>query len=151
MKIKYILAAVTISIISACGGNGDENYNNQLELNGTWVSNCYTYDDFLYVLEEYIYRNNTFELTGSVFNHSSCSGDPVSIIESAGTFTTGNTIQTSTGLEAIEITYNSISSNQESIILSIIRQDNNTFNHGVSVSGDTFPTELNFDIFLTKQ
>lgn len=140
-----------ILFLSACGGSSDEDTDDQLDLDGTWVSNCRLVGENNSSLHKVIYLNNTLETGTSTFDNRNCSEEPIDVLGSIGTFSIGNTILTSSGLDAVEVTYEFLREDEIFVLLDIIRQEGNTINIGIRNNTDTFPTELDFDIPLIRQ
>jgi len=151
MKLEKLLSIVFILFLSACGGSSDEDTDDQLDLDGTWVSNCRLVGENNSSLHKVIYLNNTLETVTSTFDNRNCSEEPIDVLETIGTFSIGNTIQTSSGLDAVEVTYEFLREDEIFVLLDIIRQEDNTINIGIQDNTDTFPTELDFDIPLIRQ
>ena len=156
MKQNVIIGFMLIVALSACGGRGGSNVTDvvntgSLELDGTWISNCYYDDEGVYTIDEFTFSGNSFEARYESFNNSSCLGSPLESDSAGGTFTVGNTIIASSGLEAVEVDF--IISYQGEIFtaLDLIRQEGDQFYYGEFNGSSSRPIDLNFDIVLVKQ
>jgi hypothetical protein len=153
MKLSSLFIVVGF-MLSACGGSNssDNEIADPLGINGKWVSNCYydaEFDD--YTLEEYTLSGYTIVADLKSFNDSSCLGVPYIQDVISGTFSSGEIITTSGGLQAIEFNATITIDNQDIEVFDLIRVDGNTFNWGVYIDGTTRPTAMDFNITYTKQ
>lgn len=151
MKIFFLL--LIISMISSCGSN-KEKISNDLDLNGSWRSNCFLVDNnSVYI--EIVYLDNTFDRTSFRFDNDSCFGEITDAANQTyntyGTFAVGNGIRTDSGLTAFEITYITNLVQIDPSYLDIIRLEGDTFNEGIRNNTNSFPTELDFNIIFTRK
>lgn len=147
MYFKIFLSVLLSVIIISCESTDD----GSLDLEGTWVSNCYMDDIDEYTVDAFVFSGNAFVTSYQTWDNSSCIGTPIYSDSGSGTFSIGSTIVTSSGLEAIEVDFNLNYHGLTFTVLDIIRRNGNEFNYGVFIGLNTRPTEIDFNIILTKQ
>lgn len=151
MHYKIGVISLFIILLSGCGGVSNKAQLTPLDLDGTWMSNCYLNSVNKYIVDVFTFSGNSFTTSYKTWENSSCSGNPISADEGFGTFTVGNTITTPSGLQATEVDFEAIFNGQTIKIMDIIRKKGNTYNYGVFIGKNTRPTDLDFHITLTKQ
>ena len=143
-----------VAFLTACGGGESDGNTNLLELDGRWVTDCLSVSGNRFEIDEIVFSGNTFETSIQVWENSSCSGDTYLSGGSSGTFTVGEIITTSSGLEAVEVDLENVVAGAEGAaleILTIFRQEGDELVGARSIELDVRPTELNFDIIFTRQ
>ena len=150
-KISAIFSFLILLCSCGGGGGGNSTVTPSLDLEGTWVSNCYLDGINEYTVDDFVFSGNTVSASYKTWDNSSCSGIPIDSDGGSGTFTVGKTMTTSSGLEAVEVDFNIIFNGQTFTVLDIITRNGNEFNYGIFNGLNTRPTELNFDVILTKQ
>jgi len=154
-NIFFTLSFFAVLSLTACKDSGSSSSDNpanidSLELDGTWASNCYQDDNNEYTIDEFSFSGNTFTASYRSYNDSSCSGDLISSESGSGTFSVGDTITTSLGVEAVEIDFRIEFQGQSIEILDLIKMDGNQFHYGLHIDEDTRPIELDYEVTLTK-
>jgi len=150
MYTRIISIFMLLLFLSACGTSNNETGNNLLDLDGTWVSNCYLDDPGEYTVDTFIFSGNNFETSYKIWNNSSCIGTHIDSDSGSGTFTVGNEVTTASGLTAIEVDFEINFNGQTFTVLDIIRQNGNEFYYGTYIGLNTRPTDLNFNVLLTR-
>ncbi len=149
MTAKCSLIILSALCLASCGG---DNSSNLLNLSGKWTSDCYLDVPNIisneHIIEEFVFSNGTFEHSTRTWTNSTCSGEENSNYIWSGTYIVGNSIITSSGLEAVEVDFDYDENGFK--WLQIIRLNGNEFNYGVFNDGIR-PVELDFWITLTKQ
>jgi len=154
--IRFCFLSVMFLIVS-CGGGGSNNDVSSdsqidLELDGTWVSNCYfDSDDGEYIIDTFVFLESSVVASFNAYNNSSCSNGPILSGNGSGIFSVGNEIDTEGGLEAFEIDFNIVILGHEVHHLDIIRVNGDEFNFGIATDDEARPTQIDFDITFTIQ
>ncbi len=154
MFYKSLTVFFSAILLTACGGGESDGDTNLLELEGRWVTGCLSVSGNRFEIDEFIFSGNTFETSIQVWENSSCSGDTFLSGGSSGTFTVGEVITTSSGLEAVEVDLENVVAGAEGAaleILTIFRQEGDELVGARSIDLDVRPTELNFDVIFTRQ
>jgi hypothetical protein len=152
MIYRSIFVVLFITMLTACSSGGNDDVSDPLGINGFWLSNCYYDEEFEdYTIDEYTFASYTVVAYFESFYDSSCSGTPYTEGEASGSFSLGETITTSGGVEAVEFNAKATIDNQVIEAFDLIRVDGNTFNWGVSIDGTIRPTAIDFNITYTKQ
>jgi len=151
--MKYIRTLIILisAMLISCEESGDNSNSAHLDLEGAWVSNCYMDDINEYTVDVFTFSGNTFVTSFQTWDNSTCTGLPMISDSGSGTFSVGRTIVMSSGLEAVEVDFMLNYNGLKFTVLDIIRKDGNTFNYGVYLGLNTRPTEIDFNIVLTKQ
>jgi len=150
MYLKIICSLIITISLCSCESSGDASSTSNLDLDGTWVSNCYLDDFDEYTIDVFVFSGSTFETSYKTWDNSTCTGTPMFADSASGAFTVGKTITTASGLEATEVDFTVSYYGQTFLVLDIIRKNGDEFNYGVYLGLNTRPTELDFNIVLSK-
>ena len=161
MKGSLFEQSLTIALIStllvACGGGGGSTSDsgssatyNALELNGTWVSNCY-FDDGVYTIDQFTFSDSAAEISYRSYNDSTCSGAAVDQDSLEPTYTLGRAVRTTSGHNAVEIDYNIVHQGDTFTVYDLISQSDDTFYYGQPTDTPVRPRDIDMDIVMAKQ
>ncbi len=151
MKFKYFLTSFLVLGLTACGSSDDEPVGDPLGLNGSWISNCYLGNFSESIIDTFDYSGLNFSSTSKVYPNSTCSGSPKSTDAVTGKIEIGNEITTGSGLTATEVKFTFELRGSTLEVHDIISLTGDEYLFGVFDTGEVYPTELDFDIILSRQ
>jgi len=155
MFIKVLVLIASILLLS-CEATEEVSETGLPELEGTWLSSCSLNIYSEYVTHELVFLNNTLNTTTLYFDNSSCSGSPIDLDDSYGTYVVGDAITTPLGYDVLEFDYTVVITNASSPFtltsLDIIYIDSNQIYLGEGNGGVfTRPIEIDFNHPFIKQ
>ena len=145
-------------LIIILGCEESSNSNPVLDINGSWVSLCGPLgsDDDSFVADEYLIYVRTFNI-GSLSILATIYSDPDCVNETGetstlvGSYSIGESIISSSGLDVYEINLTTTIQNVESTRLDIVRRDDNKLYFGASMPENSRPIDLDFANIYTLQ
>jgi hypothetical protein len=151
MKIRFYIFFILVLIASCSGDSDSPDLNNPVDLDGHWISNCYLDDDDYYKIDEFIFNGNTFETSYQTWDNENCEGDPVDSDSGEGTFSVGDLITTPSSIYAYEIDFEVDYNGSTFTILDLIHVEGDVFYFGEYIHYSMRPTDIDFNIALTRQ
>jgi hypothetical protein len=160
-KVRFLITIIIVAFVFvACASSSDDDDDNAgvTDLEGTWVSSCVPNDsenDQESSIRNYVFSGSTFALFETWYNDATCTavrdGYPQSF---EGTFTIGESVTTTDGIEAKQLSQ-SIAVDGETVSwVSIYVVDSSTLTVSCIVndcSATEYPTEMGIGVTLTKQ
>lgn len=144
-------------ILVACGAGGGSSMEptseNQIltqELDGTWASSCQQNNN-THSIDTLTFTEDKVIIKYEEFLNPECSGTPTSSAGAKGTYSLGNTVETSTGETATEINYTLTIQNETFVSLDLIQVNGDSFYTGKYIDHQARTNELELDVIMVKQ
>jgi len=155
---KSLVVAIFVIALCACGGGagGEENSSENmvstasLDIVGTWLSNCY-YDEGVYTVDQFVFSENTVEISFKSFSSDTCTGSPVDEEVIDASYKVRRAIKTVSGRDAVEIDYTITYQGQTFVVLDLISHEGNKFYYGNATDSPSRPEDVDTNIIMTKK